>query len=95
MRVRAVRDRREVALARAGGPEGATGTGTTTACACGAGASASAPSLHGSSSGAAANRRRSTGRCQTPWRPGRLPAAGASKRIAPGSGHSSAAVLEE
>jgi hypothetical protein len=28
-----------------------------------------------------------------PWRPGRLAAAGASKRIAPGSGHSSAAVV--
>ncbi len=40
-------------------------------------------------------RRRSTGRCQIPWRPGRFPAAGASKRIAPGAGASSAAVLDE
>ena len=40
-------------------------------------------------------RRRSTGRCQIPWRPGRLPAAGASKRIAPGRGASSAAVVDE
>jgi hypothetical protein len=76
-----------------GGPDGATGIGTTIAAPCGAGAWASAPSLVGSSSGAAANRRRSTGRCQIPWRPGRLAAAGASKRIAPGSGHSSAAVV--
>ncbi len=67
----------------AGAPDGATGTGTTTASACGRGASARPPSLHGTSSGAAAKRRASTGRCQTPWRPGRLPAAGASKRIAP------------
>ena len=76
----------------AGGPDGATGIGTTIAGPCGAGAAASAPSLAGSSSGAAANRRRSTGRCQIPCRPGRFAAAGASKRIAPGSGHSSAAV---
>ena len=44
---------------------------------------------------ALASRRRSTGRCQIPCRPGRLPAAGASKRIAPGAGASSAAVVEE
>jgi hypothetical protein len=81
--------------APAAGPEAATGTGTTSAPARGDGASASAPSLHGSSSVASANLRRSTGRCQIPWRPGRLPAAGASKRIAPRSGHSSAAVEEE
>ena len=74
---------------------GATGIGTTTAGARGAGASARPPGLHGTSSGAAARRRRSTGRCQTPCRPGRLPAAGASKRMAPGSGHSSAAVVVE
>ena len=49
-------------------------------------ASASPPALSGSSSGAAARRRRSSGRCQRPWRPGRLPAEGASKRIAPGRG---------
>ena len=48
------------------------------------GASARPPSLHGTSSAASRKRRRSTGRCQSPWRPGRLPAAGASKRIAPG-----------
>ena len=78
-----------------GGPLGATGTGTTSASARGCGASASPPSLHGTSSGAFASRRRSTGRCQIPWRPGRLPAAGASKRIAPGAGASSAAVVEE
>ena len=76
-------------------PLGATGTGTTIASACGCGASASPPSLHGTSSGALASLRRSTGRCQSPWRPGRLPAAGASKRIAPGFGASSAAVVEE
>src|SRR5829696_143473 len=74
------------------GPLGATGTGTTTASACRR-ASASPPSLQGTSSFAATSRRRSTGRCQTPWRPGRLPAAGASKRIAPGAGQSSAAVV--
>jgi hypothetical protein len=76
-------------------PLGATGTGTTTASARGRGASANPPSLHGTSSGAAASRRRSTGRCQSPWRPGRLPAAGASKRITPAAGASSAAVVEE
>jgi hypothetical protein len=79
----------------AGSPLGSTGTGTTTASACGEGASASPPSLHGTSSVASANRRRSTGRCQSPWRPGRLPAAGASNRIAPGRGASRAAVTDE
>ena len=73
-------------------PLGATGTGTTTASACGDGASASPPSLHGTSNDASRSRRRSTGRCQSPCRPGRFPAAGASKRIAPGRGASSAAV---
>ena len=69
---------------RSGTPLASTGTGTITAPARGVGASASPPSLHGTSSGAACIRRASTGRCQMPWRPGRLPAAGASKRIAPG-----------
>ena len=77
------------------GPLASTGTRTTTASPCGDGASASPPSLHGTSSGASRIRRRSTGRCQTPWRPGRLPAAGASKRMAPGRGASSAAVTDE
>ena len=36
-----------------------------------------------------------SGRCQRPWRPGRLPADGASKRIAPGRGHNSEAVVDE
>jgi hypothetical protein len=76
-------------------PLGSTGTGTTTASPRGRGASARPPSLHGTSSGALARRRRSTGRCHRPWRPGRLPAAGASKRIAPGRGASSAAVTLE
>ena len=75
-----------------GSPLRSTGTGTTTASARGDGASASPPSLHGTSSDASRKRRRSTGRCQIPCRPGRLPAAGASKRIAPGRGASSAAV---
>ena len=57
--------------------------------------SASAPSLQGSKRGAWRRRRRSKGRCHRPWRPGRLPAAGASKRIAPGLGHSKAAVVLE
>ncbi len=57
--------------------------------------SSSAPAACGTSSGASRSRRRSSGRCQTPWRPGRLAAAGASKRIAPGRGHSSAAVVVE
>ena len=74
---------------------GSTGTGTTIAGACGPGVSASEPSAHGTSRGAWRSRRRSSGRCQTPWRPGRLPAAGASKRIAPGTGPSSAAVVVE
>ena len=51
-----------------------------------AGASRRPPSLHGNSSGAWRRRRRSSGRCHSPWRPGRFPAAGASKRIAPGPG---------
>ena len=76
-------------------PDDATGIGTTSASACGVGASSNPPALHGSSSGAVRNRRASTGRCQTPWRPGRLPRAGASKRIAPGTGASSAAVVDE
>ena len=76
-------------------PDGATGIGTITASAWGDGASARPSALHGTSSGAAVNRRASTGRCQSPWRPGRLPAAGASKRIAPGTGPSSAAVVVE
>ena len=70
-------------------------TGMTIASACGEGASARPPSSHGTSSGAAPSSRRSTGRCHTPWRPGRLPAAGASKRTAPGRGQSSAAVVVE
>ena len=94
MRVGAVGDRGDVAR-RAPVPDGATGIGTTSASACGDGASSNPPSLHGSSSGAARKRRASTGRCQTPWRPGRLPRAGASKRIAPGTGASSAAVEDE
>ena len=92
LRVRAVGDRGQVAVGRRR-PDGATGMGTTIAGPCGAGAAASAGSLVGSSSGAAAKRRRSTGRCQIPWRPGRFAAAGESNRIAPGSGHSSAAVV--
>ncbi len=78
-----------------GGPLASTGNGTITAPARGVGASARPPSLHGTSSGAALKRRASIGRCQMPWRPGRLPAAGASKRIAPGTGPSSAAVVLE
>ena len=62
----------------AGGPEGSTGIATTTAGACGVGDSASVPGAWGTSSGAARRRRRSSGRCHTPWRPGRLAAAGAS-----------------
>ena len=54
-----------------------------------------APSLQGSSSGAWRRRRRSSGRCHSPWRPGRLPAAVASKRIAPGTGQKEAAVVLE
>ena len=38
--------------------------------------SRSPPSLHGNSSGAWRRRLRSSGRCQSPWRPGRLPAEG-------------------
>ena len=75
--------------AAAGGPDGATGIGTTTdgpGSACG---------IHGTSTVAARSRRASTGRCQSPWRPGRVSAASASKRIAPGRGHSSAAVVVE
>ena len=88
-------------MSRAGGgssgPEGPTATGTTSerAPAGAAAHSCIAPSLHGSSSGEEASRRRSAGRCQRPWRPGRLAAAQASKRIAPGSGHSRAAVVLE
>ena len=78
-----------------GGPEALTGTGTTTAGVCPAGDSASAPTLWGISSGAWRRRSRSTGRCQTPSRPGRFAAAGASKRIAPGRGQKSAAVVVE
>src|SRR4051794_6008600 len=77
------------------GPEGSTGTGTITAPARGVGASLRPPSLQGISSGADLKRWASTGRCQIPCRPGRLPAAGASKRIAPGTGPSSAAVVLE
>ena len=84
----------------AAGPEVATATPTTSGCpddpaAGAAGHSRSEASLQGSSNGEAASRRRSSGRCQSPWRPGRLAAAQASKRIAPGSGHSSAAVVLE
>ena len=46
-------------------------------------------------SGACASRRRSTGRCQIPWRPGRFSAAIESSQIAPGRGHSRAAVIEQ
>ena len=94
LRVRAVGDRGEVALAGRR-PTAPPAPAPRAPAPCGAGAAASARSLHGSSSGAAAKRRRSTGRCQIPWRPGRFPAAGESNRIAPGSGHSSAAVLVE
>jgi hypothetical protein len=75
-----------------GGPDGSTGIGTTTAGTSGEPASTSAPRACGTSSGASRNRRRSTGRCHTPCRPGRFAAPGASNRIAPGRGHSSAAV---
>ena len=44
---------------------------------------------------ASANRRRSTDRCHTPCRPGRFSAASESSQIAPGRGHSSAAVIEQ
>jgi hypothetical protein len=73
---------------------GSTATGTTTAGVAGAG-SGSAVAAVGMSSVAAPSRRRSSGRCQIPWRPGRLAIASASKRIAPGRGHSSAAVVDE
>jgi hypothetical protein len=45
--------------------------------------------------GAWAIRRRSIGRCQTPWRPGRFSAAIESIQIAPGFGHSSAVMIEQ
>ena len=82
----------------AAGPEGATGIGITSVRSerpGEGGASSIARSVSGSSSGAAARRLRSSGRCQRPWRPGRFPADGASNRIAPGRGHSSAAVVLE
>jgi hypothetical protein len=77
------------------GPDGSTGTGTTTAGARRGGASSSACALIGTSSGAAAIRRRSSGPLPHAVPPGRLPAASASKRIAPGRGASRAAVEVE
>jgi hypothetical protein len=59
------------------------------------GAPVSACSLTGSSRGARASTARSRGRCQMPWRPGRLEALSASRRIAPGAGASRAAVIVE
>ena len=76
-------------------PDGSTGIGTTNAGTAGDPASTSAPGSCGISNEDSRSRRASTGRCQIPWRPGRFAAAGASKRIAPGCGHSSAAVVVE
>src|SRR3984957_11168935 len=75
------------------GPDGSTDTGSINARppAFADGTSLSPPSLHGSHSGASPSLRRSSGRCQRPWRPRRVPAEGASKRIAPRRGHSRAA----
>ena len=94
MRVRPVGDRGDVAL-RSPRPDGATGIGTTSASACGDGASSSPPSLHGSSSGAERNRRASTAPLPDPVATRAIARAGASKRIAPGTGASSAAVVDE
>ena len=60
-----------------------------------AGAPLSAFSLTGNSSGARVSTVRSRGRCQTPWRPGRFCTLSASRRMAPGAGASSAAVIVE
>ena len=83
--------------AAAAAPELCTATGTTTTVGARAGRPAG-PASRGaivSTSGAWASRRRSTARCHTPWRPGRFSAAIASSQIAPGRGHSSAAVIEQ
>jgi len=74
-------------------PERSTGIGTTTASACGWGTASSVRALTGMSSDASRTRRRSTGRCHNPWRPGRLAAIGASSRMAPGRGQRSAAPI--
>ena len=81
-----------------GSPDGETGIGTTSVRSdrpADGGASSMACALSGRSSGACARRLRSSGRCHSPCRPGRFPAEVASKRIAPGRGQSSAAVVLE
>ena len=76
-------------------PDGSTGAGSTITSAVGGRTGSSDRGLMARMSGACSTRRRSTGRCQIPCRPGRFSAASESSHTAPGTGHSSEAVIEQ